>query len=300
MKRILAALAISVGSVLAAEDLGAIYTPHGQLIVTQFVSAPFPHTARNEGHTYKEKVYPAKEHYSDSSVTIFIPKGFRETSKVDVVVYFHGWFSTVPRSLSIFKLVEQFVDGNKNAILVVPEGPHMAPDSFGGKLEDAGGFKKFIEELTATLKSRKIFKNADFSIGNVILSGHSGGYRVMSAIVDRGGLSSNVKEVWILDGLYAETEKFLAWSDREQGRLVNIYTDGGGTKDDSETMMELLKKRGTPFLAVEETKVTQAELKANKLVFIHTELGHNDVVAKRNQFALFLKTSSLSDLKSTP
>jgi hypothetical protein len=146
------------------------------------------------------------------------------------------------------------------------------------------------------LKARKVFQK-DFAIGDIILSGHSGGYRVISAILDRGGMSSNVKEVWLFDALYAETEKFLTWADREHGRLLNIYTDHGGTKDDSEAMMELLKKRGTRFLFAEEAKLKTGELRTNKFVFIHTDLPHNDVVAKRNEFELFLKTSFLADVK---
>lgn len=291
------ALFLSATALFSAPSLEETYAPHGKLIVTQFVSAPFPHPARAEGHRYKEKVYPAKEHYSDSTVAIFVPKGFRETGTVDFIIHFHGWNNTVAGTLSGYKLVEQLIASGRNAVLVVPEGPHHAPDSFGGKLEDPDGFKKFMEETVATLKSRGDLKKKKFKVGNIILSGHSGGYRVISAIVDRGGLTPSVKEVWLFDALYAETEKFLAWADRKQGRLINIYTDGGGTKDDSEAMMELLKKRGTPFLAVEESKVTARELKQNRLIFIHTDLPHNDVVAKREEFKLFLQTSPLRELK---
>jgi len=62
-------------------------------------------------------------------------------------------------------------------------------------------------------------------------------------------------------------------------------------------MIELLKKRGTPFLATEEAKATAAELKTNKLVFLHTDLGHNDVLEKRKEFALYLKTSCLAGIE---
>ena len=283
-------------AVCCAAPLEETYSAHGRLMVTPFASAPFPHPARLAGHTYKEKLYPAKDHYSDSSVAIFVPKGFRETGRVDVVIHFHGWNNTVGGTLAGFQLIEQFMASSKNALLVVPEGPRNAPDSFGGKLEDPDGFKRFVAELAATLKSRAAFKN-DFAIGNIILSGHSGGYRVISAILDRGDLSAKVKEVWLFDALYAETEKFLAWSDEHLGRLINIYTDGGGTKDDSETMMAQLTKRGTPFLAATEANLTTHKLRTNKLIFIHTDLGHNDVVAKRQQFSQYLKTSLLEDLK---
>ena len=51
------------------------YADYGELIVTQLTSAPFPHPKRAEGHKYQGKVYSAKEHYSDNTVAIFIPKG---------------------------------------------------------------------------------------------------------------------------------------------------------------------------------------------------------------------------------
>jgi len=297
MQALLAMVLATIVPALAAANLEATYAVYGHLIVTQFVSAPFPHPARAAGHTYQEKLYPAPEHYADSTVAIFIPKGFRETGRVDLVIHFHGWNNTVAGTLHGYQLIEQLVASGRNAVLVVPEGPHNAPDSFGGKLEDPDGFKNLTAELVATLRQRAGFKRNDFSLGHIILSGHSGGYRVIAGILDRGGLAPNADEVWLFDALYAGTDKFLAWSDRHPGRLLNIYTDHGGTKHDSEALMELLQKRGTPFLAVEESKATADELKTNRLVFIHTDLSHNDVVAKRKEFCLFLKTSPLDNLQ---
>ena len=63
------------------ETLAERFAGSGQLIVTQLTSAPFPHPKRAEGHTYQKKLYPAAEHYSDNTVAIFIPKGFRETGE---------------------------------------------------------------------------------------------------------------------------------------------------------------------------------------------------------------------------
>ena len=59
-----------------------------------------------------------------------------------------------------------------------------------------------------------------------------------------------------------------------------------------------MKKRGTPFLAIEETKLTAKELTRNWLVFIHTDLAHNDVVEKRKEFCQYLKTSCLTEIKN--
>ena len=131
------------------------------------------------------------------------------------------------------------------------------------------------------------------ALGNIILSGHSGGYQVMSSIVDRGGLTSQVREVWLFDGLYAQSEKFLTWADQTGGRLLNIYTDGGGTKIRTEEMMATLKQRNKPLLATTDQAVTLPELTTNRLIFLHTDLSHSDVFAKRKTFQKFLETSCL-------
>ncbi len=276
-----------------AENLPQRYADQGELIVTQMVSAPFPHPQRAEGHKYKDQVYTAKEHYSDSTVAIFIPKGFRETGRIDFVIHFHGWKNYVERVLEHYKLIEQLMESGRNAVLVVPQGPRDASDSFDGKLEDPNGFKRFMDEAAATLREQSALKKKDFTVGNIILSGHSGGYQVMSSIVDCGGLSDHVKEVWLFDALYARTEKFLAWFDNQQGRLLNIYTDHGGTKDESEKLMAKLKQRGTPFFTGQETEAKPADLHTNQPIFLHSDLPHNEVVDKHRTFAEFLKTSCL-------
>src|SRR4051812_19731516 len=201
------------------------YRNKGELIVTTLTSAPFPHGKRNEGHKYKEETYSTAEHYSDSTVAIFIPKDFQESDALDFVVHFHGWRNHVAGVLDRYKLIEQLIESRRNAILVVPQGPKNAPDSFGGKLEDEAGFSRFMTEVMRTLKQKSALKRKDAKIGQIILSGHSGGYQVISSILDRGGLSEHVKEVWLFDALYAQADKFLTWFEKGDKRLLDIYTE---------------------------------------------------------------------------
>src|SRR5206468_311886 len=83
--------------------------------------------------------------------------------------------------------------------------------------------KRFMSDVIETLRAKGAIKKA--AIGNVILSGHSGGYQVISSILARGGLTDHVKEVWLFDALYAQTEKFTDWFDHQHGRLINIFTE---------------------------------------------------------------------------
>jgi hypothetical protein len=292
MRHIVCLVLFIVVAPLRAATNSLDFTDYGRLMTTQFVCAPFPHASRTNGHRYQGAHFPASVHYSDSTVAVFVPMKFRLEDGVDVVIHFHGWKNSVEGTLRQFELIEQFTASGRNAVLVVPEGPKNAPDSSGGKLEDAGGFSRFVAELEAML-GRDLRAGTNVAVRRVILSGHSGGYKVMAAILDRGGLRDRISEIWIFDGLYADADKFQAWTARGAGRLLNIYTNGGGTKDDSEAMMQWMQTRRVKFLAGEDSGVSDGALRTNRVIFLHSDLGHSDVIMKRRTFQRFLETSVL-------
>lgn len=150
-----------------------------------------------------------------------------------------------------------------------------------------------MSEVSDTLLQKRKLKTREVS--NVILSGHSGGYRVISFILAQGGMTERVKEVWLFDALFGQTEKFEAWFDRYHGRLINVYTANNRTQEETEKWMAELKQHGTAFLAKKEYEVTTHELQNNKLIFLLTGLGHNEVLNRHRTFREFLKTSCLAE-----
>jgi hypothetical protein len=290
--RALIALFLFVGS-LAAQTSSPRFIEYGELLLTRLSSAPFPHPRRSAGHMYQNQFFPADKHYSDSSVAIFIPRGFRQTDMVDIVIHLHGWWNNVDTTLSKYMLPQQLYESGKNVILVVPEGPRNAPDSFAGKLEDAGGLKRFVTDIVDFLFKESRVKTR--TIGRLILSGHSGAYHGISYALMRGGMLEVISEVYLFDALYGQTEKFARWIDRYPGKLINIYTDSGGTKEETELLMEDLAGWNIPFRAVEETSMNPEDLRNNRLVFIHTDLEHDKVINTRMEFREYLKASALSD-----
>lgn len=275
-----------------SQPLTERYKQFGEMYVPQFSSAPFPHPNRINGHVYDDKTYSAQEHYSDSSVAIFIPIGFKPSEKINFVVYFHGWNNNIDSACAQFKLIEQFSESNKNAIFVFPEGPKNSPDSYGGRLEEKAGLKNLIDDvLIFLMKEQKIEST---KAGSIILAGHSGAYRVISFCLMRGGLTPNISDVVLFDALYGQTEKYVHWIENFDGRFINIYTDNGGTKYESESLMDDLDAWGILYFKTEESQIKIDALKNNRLIFIHTELTHNDVISKRKQFRDYLMTSKLS------
>jgi len=64
----------------------------------------------------------------------------------------------------------------------------------------------------------------------------------------RGGLTENIKEVYLFDALYGDTEKFSYWLDHQKGKIINIYTEHGGTKQGCENLMADLTGWGNTLL----------------------------------------------------
>jgi hypothetical protein len=287
---IFAALLASISSLLS-QTLSTRYEKYGTLILTQFSTAPFPHPQRANGRMYDSTLYSAAEHYSDSSVAIFIPKGFRKTGSTDFVVHFHGWNNNIDSVLAQYRLIEQFSASKKNAILIVPQGPRNAPDSFGGKLEDKDGFKKFMADIVKLLVKEKKIRTS--RIGNIILSGHSGGYHVMSFILMRGGVTKHIREVYLFDALYGETEKFVYWFTHQNGKLIDIYTQDGGTKAETESLIDDLNGWNIPCFARNEADASPRDLQTHRLVFLFSDLIHNEVVSAHNSFEQYLGASIL-------
>ena len=271
----------------------------GTRLLLHLATAPFPHPDRAEGHSYSGKLYDAAVHYRDNTVAVFLPTGFSTNGPTDFVVHFHGWHNHVERVLEHYDLLQQFVAGRRDAILIVPQGPYDAPDSFGGKLEDAGGFQRFMLEIMASLRERHLLGSGE--IGDIALAGHSGGYAVISSILTVGGLTGHIHEVWLYDALYGRTPKFKAWFEPDaRARFIDVFTDHGGTKTETEKLEAELRQAGTPFLAQEEADLREADLRANRLIFIHTPLEHDEVPVKHRAFTQFLQTSRLRQITTPP
>jgi hypothetical protein len=295
MKKLLLSLLLIGFAVSSRADSWADqYAQYGNLIVVKLDSAPFPHPDRAQGHTYDKQFYPADKNYSDNTVGIFVPKGFRRSDKVNFVFYFYGWRHHVETAFGTYNLVPQFVNSGRNAILIVPQGPYDVPDSFEGKLEDKNGFKRFMTEVMATLKQRDVI--GDEPVGDIILCGHSGGFEAISEILARGGMNENIREVFLFDALYGRTEKFMNWFDHYPNRrFVDIYTEDGGTKKETEKLIADVKARKPPvsFVSKNEADITPADLEKSQLIFIFTATEHDKTPYEHQSFSQYLKTSHL-------
>lgn len=259
----------------------------GRLILRAFEAAPYPHVSREAGFKSNAGVFPRDPHYADSTVAVFIPPGFVAGEQVDYVVHFHGHRNHVANVILTQNLLTQMADSRVNAILLVPQGPYLAPDSGGGKLElEDGGFQRFITQITDYLVEQKVLGRE--RVGHITLTAHSGGYKVTSAILHRGGMNDHITDVILFDATYGGLGWFADFMKRTPGaRLVSFHT--AHLDDENAELRKLLSAQATPWRDVEEPIDARA-IAARGVTFVSTGLAHDAVPHQRDYFRLAIES----------
>lgn len=312
-------------------------TPWGRLGVVRLATAPFPDDSRTSGFVSKRGVFPYEGHYDDNRVAIAVPKQVLERvssrkeivrsngesgsslSQIDLIVHFHGHLNECLRVVEEFHLGEQLANSGQLAILVVPQGPKYAPDSGGGKLEKEGAFAAFVSEVRDVIRRNKLCGSKNVDIRQIILSGHSGAYRVMAKILDHGGEWDRIAEVWLFDAAYGFFDELALPGtfpeNTKKKRLRSIFTDHLATEnvqimsrlclagekpmlvydDDLTTagtyLTELQRRQGSNRWAKQGTDGLDEILRSEPYLFIYTSLGHNELLYQRRYFERFARTS---------
>lgn len=258
----------------------------GKVVYPKLASAPFPHPKREKGYTFRGTHFPAEPHYSDSTVAVFIPEDFKPKNRVDLVFYFHGWYTSVQKAPKKYQLYRQFAESGVNALLVLPEGPKNAADSFGGKLESPGGFSRLAGEVIELLEKHRIIKKP--RLGSVVLAGHSGGYRVISHILSNGDLTGRIEGVLLFDALFDNAEMYADWIVSERGRFAAVYTGGGTTEGHTHELMKLLDDQNIDYRVLPDNPAVDLGELDEKALFIRSPYDHYGVLYKAEQFKRLL------------
>lgn len=272
-------------------------TPYGDTLVRPLGSAAYPHKSRAAGFERNGVRYSAAQNYSDSNVAIFIPTGFHLTDAVNYVVHFHGHMSVISHTLDHHELRKQHARSGVNAILVVPQGPRNARDSGGGRIElEAGGLRALLADITRFLHNSGRLRTS--TIGKIVISAHSGGYKTTAGALRRGGLTENITDVLLLDASYAELDAFADWVSQAgtDRRLVSLYTDH--LAEENAALQRLLADRDSKPVIIAEDKLTERAVTARQAHFMHTKLAHDDVPHKRAYLELLLRSSALPTTES--
>ena len=182
----------------------------------------------------------------------------------------------------------------------------MAADSACGKLEAHGGLLRLVAEaiVTTAREGRSTLGDARFPAraphGTVCVSAHSGGYHAAACALRTGGI--DVREVYLFDALYAETDTFRDWvtarksaSLHRRHKLVTFFVDGTSTETNSDALRAQLDHAGV--LTASERRGGRAQgatkLSHAEAVFVRTSLYHSNVTWETNAVRDCLIASAL-------
>jgi hypothetical protein len=272
-------------------DLQVQSSALGKVIRLRLQAAPFPHPDRQAGYLFDQVQYPASPHYDDSSVAVFVPAGYHAKGPVNLVVFFHGWETTIDDAQQRFDLFRQFAQSGAQALLVLPELARNAPDSFGGKLEDTGGFTRFITELMGALSENGVIK--DTKPGNVVLAGHSGAFQVIAIILTHGEMAANIREIWLFDALYARVHQYASWIEKQAGRFVSVSSAGSEETTVVDDLIAALNADRVPYVVVHDSPDNDNRALRGRVVFLQSDSDHYGVVVDHDEFRRLLGSSPL-------
>jgi hypothetical protein len=206
------------------EGAGGVLAGAG--ITVAMPSAPFPDGASK---------------FTDPSVRVFLPEGYRDRGAHDLVVHFHGWNTTVSSTLGSHFYQQHLYASGSNAVLVVPQGPVDAPSGDFGKLMGKGGLSRLLDEVLVLLyREGRITHPVR---GDLVITSHSGGYQAVAAALDPTNQAPEVAQIDLFDSLYGYEQSFEGFA-LGGGLLRSNYTETGGTLDENQAVAAYFVQKG--------------------------------------------------------
>jgi hypothetical protein len=128
------------------------------------------------------------------AVLVWRPPGY-QARDAGVVIYLHGYFTTVDQAATEHRLFEQFRQSGRRALFVAPEAP-----AWNGEDSVWPDLATLLEEV---LRRTGLAQPS----GPVVVAAHSGGFRTVLLWLGEPRL----EEVLLLDGLYRGEEQWRSW-----------------------------------------------------------------------------------------
>lgn len=225
--------------------------------------------------------------FNDNSCLIYVPKHFDKKKAWHFFFWFHGSTNNIQSTIEQFKLREQLILSQVNAIIVMPEAAKNAPESYAGNWEQANNFNYFMEELKLKVKSEKIVDNVTQD-NQLIIAGHSSAARALVRLMDFS--STTIRGVLLFDAIYGNEQNIVNCLKRFTNcKLINLYSQREGCLRSSKKLMELFGKEKMNFISKQDTDISDEELKANRIFCLSSNLSHNDIPVSFNYLSRFLK-----------
>lgn len=196
---------------------------------------------------------------TNGPIHVWTPRGYDPTT-AGIVVYVHGFYTTVDRAWREHRLARQFAESGVNALYIACEAPTRP-----GKRVSWTDLNDLLTEVSEGIGST-------LPTGRVAAVGHSGAYRTLSAWLDDEELGT----VALVDALYGDVPRFREWIEgSENRRLIDVADLARRWTDDLHaTLPETVSFDGFP--SADAGRLVGA--RQARIVYVRTKLGHMPLI----------------------
>ena len=239
-----------------------------------FFDAVDPVTGGRQHTTEDGNRYGESAHYASDRVLFHVPPAFDPARPFCLVVYFHGHLSELRRNVvEEMAVPRQVTASGANVVLVAPQLAVNAIDSNPGKLMEAGGLARLVDEAADVLTATLGLPDGGLVRGApIVLAAFSGGYRAVAHGLERGGLGRRVIGVLLFDAIFGEVDRFTRWLLQEWawGFFVALHSPSSAPR--TEELIARLAARG-----VRHRSGFPERIGPGTLSFGCVDTDHNDV-----------------------
>lgn len=246
-------------------------------------------------------VHGAFDEHPGPDVVVHASPGFDPARPLELMIFLHGWngcANVLARSGRVscaegvrgervrtgWGLAARFDEAHTGALLVVPQLAYWTRSGSPGRLAEPQGLEALLSETLVALRPRLGDKTlADVQAMSLVA--HSAGFESAAAVLSQSSLADRVREVALLDALYASREVFTRWvRDRSayggRRRLVVLHTDARTTRRESALLFdELSGALGAHVVARDPRGALPAALRAHSVVVARSRVGHGAIPA---------------------
>lgn len=246
---------------------------------------------KTDGEFKELKLENRSSNHPGADALVYVRKDFDPSKPVHLVVYNHGWGSTVSSALERNKIKEMMSNAQANTVLLLPEW-QATP---GARNSNAGAFpqqNKFTNMVQEAMQKTPALQGASLAnVDKIDIIAHSAGYSpTQSELYKNPAIAAKVHSITLLDSLYVQ-HAFDQWigqniqdlaSGRKQFYNFSNTTTNVNSRAQANFVASLLRSKGLPadnYLTdynkgKDEVARHGAEMSRRSIVFATTDVGH--------------------------
>ena len=202
-----------------------------------------------------------------------------------MVIYIHGYYTSVDQTWADDHLAEQFQASGRNALFIVPRAPQSNSEDVSWKS---------LGDLLRAIESHTTFH---LPPGPLVVMGHSGAYRTMILWLR----DPRVQYVILLDGLYGGQAEFRSWLRRpsrsKPHRMVLVANDTWWVSNLFARRVYGTARRGS--IPATSSGFTPREISA-RLLFLRSQYDHSEMISEGKVIPVLLQIAPLKPLVASP